>query len=223
MNYWVICSDFDGTICLPDSSDFLLTRFASDEWKNLEDQTWDGQLTERESYQRQIALLSVSWPQARDALLEGVKLRPGFQDFVVWTREHGIPFEILSSGLRPLIMELLDHAGIRDIKVESHDLEITDDHWRVVLHPGPRLKEHCSHCKCAHLVRHHESGRRVIYIGDSYTDLCPSQHAEVLFATHRLAEVCTKNCVPFHPFSTFYDVRQTLDALLHSSIQESPL
>ena len=223
MKNWIICSDFDGTISLPDSSDFLLSCFASSDWKKLEELTWTGKMPERESYQAQIALLYVSWPQAREALLNGVKIRPGFKEFVEWARAQEIPFEILSSGLKPLIVELLNHAGIPDVKVESHELQITDKQWKVVLHPGARLAEHCSHCKCAHLVKHHAAGLRVVYIGDSYTDLCPSKYADILFATHKLAEVCGKDCVPFYPFSTFYDVRQTLDALLHSSIQESSL
>ncbi len=222
MTDWVICSDFDGTICVPDSSDFLLSRFASTEWKALEDLTWAGTMTERESYQRQIALLNVPWPEARAALLEGVQIRPGFREFVTWTQARKIPFVILSSGLRPLIEALLQQAGIQDVRVESHDLRMTDNRWEVILHGGARLEEHCSHCKCAHLVDYHADGRRVIYIGDSFTDLCPSRHADVLFATDRLAESCEQSGLPFFPFTTFHDVRQRLDTLLYPINQESP-
>ncbi len=222
MSDWVICSDFDGTICIPDSSDFLLSRFASAEWKALEDLTWAGKMTERESYPRQIALLNIPWSQARDALLKGVRIRPGFQEFVAWTQVQKIPFVILSSGLRPLIEELLHQAGVHDVRVESHDLRITDDHWEVVLHSGARLEEHCSHCKCAHLAAYRSDGRRVVYIGDGYTDLCPSRFADALFATGRLAEACEQSGLPFYPFKTFHDVRQRLDTLLYPIIQESP-
>ena len=223
MSDWVICSDFDGTICIPDSSDYLFSRFAPEEWRELDEAIWAGQLTEREGYQRQIALLRATWPEARTALREGVKIREGFREFVQWTRAHGIPFVIISSGMRPLIDELLEHAGVRDVMIESHGARINGNRWELQFHPGARLAEHCSHCKCAHLEAFRQAGKRVIYIGDGFTDVCPARHADMLFATHKLAEVCAKNGRPFHFFSTFFDIERTLDAFFHTTTQESPL
>lgn len=180
-------------------------------------------MTERESYPRQMALLNLPWEQAQEALLAGVRIRAGFREFVEWTHARQWPFIILSSGLRPLIAALLDTAGVHGVRVESHGLRIHPDHWEVVLHPGARLEAHCSHCKCAHLLEYRKAGKYVVYIGDGYTDLCPSRYADVLFATDRLAEACTKSGRHFYPYATFYDVERQLDTLLHSTIQESPL
>jgi 2,3-diketo-5-methylthio-1-phosphopentane phosphatase len=220
MNKWIICSDFDGTICLPDSSDYLLSQFAPPEWNELDKAVWAGRITERECYARQIAMLRVTWPEARAALLKGVKIRDGFQEFVEWTRRRNVPLVILSSGLRVLIDELLAHAGISHLQVEAHGIRIAGDRWTLVPHPGARLEEHCSHCKCAHLAAYQERGLRVIYIGDSFTDLCPSRRADMLFATFRLAEACQRQNVPFFSFETFQDVKRTLDAVLTTTIQE---
>jgi len=205
-----VCCDFDGTVCIPDSCDFLLEKFASPEWKELDDAVWRGEITEREAFPKQIELLRVTWEEARAALREGVRIREGFSPFVVWCRAHEVPIQILSSGLRELIEELLDVAGVKDLPVYAHSAAIDGTRWRVVPYAGERLAEHCSHCKCVHVLREKKAGRRVIYIGDGYTDLCPAQHADVLFATGTLAEHCAATNKPFIPFSTFHDIQREL-------------
>jgi 2,3-diketo-5-methylthio-1-phosphopentane phosphatase len=213
MTDWIVCSDFDGTICIPDSSEHLLRLFAPPEWEELDDAVWAGRMTEREAFQKQISLLRVTWPEARAALREGVKIRDGFKNFVEWCRQRELPFVILSSGLRSLINELLNRAGVSNVTVESHDVVIEENRWRLVLHGGPRLAEHCSHCKCAFILNQRAVGKRIIYIGDGFTDLCPAPHTDVLFAADRLAEACRTQGLPFHPFSTFRDIEQTLESI----------
>ena len=223
MSGWVVCSDFDGTICMPDSSEYLLERFAPPDWKNLDEAVWGGQITEREAFQKQISLLRVTWDDARVAVREGVKIRDGFKHFVQCCRARDLPLVILSSGLRPLIEELLQREGIAGLPVESHDVLIDHDRWNLILHRGRRLAEHCSHCKCAFLTEQQTAGRRVIYIGDGFTDLCPARLADMLFAADRLAEACRMNQTPFHLYTTFHDIERTLDAVFPLTTQESPL
>jgi 2,3-diketo-5-methylthio-1-phosphopentane phosphatase len=210
-----VCCDFDGTVCIPDSCDFLLEKFAPREWKDLDDAVWRGELTEREAFQRQIALLRVTWDEARSALLNGVRFREGFPEFVRFCRSRAIPLTILSSGLRELIDVLLQSAGVSGVPVLAHHAEISGDRWRVRLIEGPRLAEHCSHCKCVTVLAQKEAGR-VIYIGDGYTDLCPVQHADLVFATGRLAQECADRKRPFISFQTFFDIEHELEKLLES-------
>jgi 2-hydroxy-3-keto-5-methylthiopentenyl-1-phosphate phosphatase len=56
----------------------------------------------------------------------------------------------------------------------------------------------------------------VIYIGDGYTDLCPVQHADLVFATGRLAQECADRKRPFISFQTFFDIEHELEKLLES-------
>jgi len=216
MNSYSACIDFDGTVCIPDSCDYLLSRFAPDEWKALDDAVWRGELTEREAFPRQIELLRVTWEDARKALCEGVRIREGFAEFVEFCRVHALPLMILSGGLKPLIAELLRKAGVPDVPFISHGAEITGERWNVVLWEGTRYGEHCSHCKCSYLFTEKRLGRNIIYIGDGYTDLCPAQHADVLFATGNLARECAKAGRPFIPFETFMDIERRLESLFHS-------
>ncbi|MFZ5432540.1 MAG: MtnX-like HAD-IB family phosphatase [Calditrichota bacterium] len=214
MSGWTICCDFDGTICIPDSSEFLLEKFALPGWKELDDAVWRGEVTEREMFTRQIELLRVTWTEARRALMEGVIIRDGFPRFVKYCREHNVPLTILSSGLRELIDELLTAAGVSGIPVHSHHTKIEGNRWQLVPWEGRRLAEHCSHCKCSFLIEQKEAGHKVIYIGDGYTDLCPIQHADIIFATGRLIDECRAGGRTFFPFETFLEIERKLDELL---------
>jgi 2-hydroxy-3-keto-5-methylthiopentenyl-1-phosphate phosphatase len=211
---WVIFCDFDGTICIPDSCDFLLSRFADDRWKALDVAVWRGDITEREAFIEQISLLRVSWPDAELSLLNGIKIREGFAAFVKFCRAHNFPLAILSSGLCELIDVLLKMVGVDDLPVFAHRAEIRGDHWRVIPFDGPRLEEHCSHCKCAHLEAARAAGKKIIYIGDGYTDLCPAPRADVLFATGKLAMALQRDNQPFIPFAAFSDIEHELERFL---------
>jgi 2-hydroxy-3-keto-5-methylthiopentenyl-1-phosphate phosphatase len=215
MSGFSICCDFDGTICLPDSCECLLQRFAPPEWKDLDDAVWRREITEREAFPKQIELLRVTWDEARRALREGVRVREGFAHFVEFCRERRLPLVILSSGLRELIGEVLSRIGVTGIPVHAHGVEITNDRWHVIPWTGRRLAEHCSHCKCGYVVGEKERGRKVIYIGDGYTDLCPSPYADLLFATGRLAQECRAAGRPFIFFETFDEVERELDRRIH--------
>jgi len=215
VNRWVICCDFDGTICVPDSSDFLLEKFGLPHWKELDDAVWRSEITEREAYAKQIGLLRVTWNKARRALHEGVVIREGFSEFVEFCRKTELPLLILSSGLRELIDELLSKAGIAGIPIHSHRVAIEKDKWTLIPWRGARLADHCSHCKCAYVVAQQKTGAKIVYIGDGFTDICPSQHADILFAAGTLAHECAKSSRNFLPFKTFFDIERKLEELLH--------
>jgi 2-hydroxy-3-keto-5-methylthiopentenyl-1-phosphate phosphatase len=215
MSGYSVCCDFDGTVCIPDSCDFLLAKFAPPEWKELDEAVWRGEITEREAFQSQISLLRVTWEEARAALLKGVRIREGFRDFVSFCRARKLPLTILSSGLGELIDVLLQSVGVSGIPVLAHHAEISGDRWRVRLIDLPRLAEYCSHCKCVTVLARKEMGK-VIYIGDGYTDLCPTQHADLIFATGRLAQECADLKRPFLPFETFFDIERELEKLIET-------
>ncbi len=217
---WSVCCDFDGTVCIPDSCDFLLQRFATPEWKDLDAAVWAGEITERDAFPRQMALIDATWEQAVAALVAGVRIRGGFVEFAEYCRRREIPLAILSSGLEELIRELLRRAGAPDVAVKAHTVAIDGRHWRVVLRDGARLAEHCSHCKCVHLEAERAAGRKIIYIGDGYTDLCPVERADLVFATGTLARICAERGRAFFPFETFIEIERRLDDLI--SLEQDP-
>jgi 2-hydroxy-3-keto-5-methylthiopentenyl-1-phosphate phosphatase len=212
MSNWVVCCDFDGTICIPDAVEYLLQEFADPRWRELDTLVWSGGITEREAMRQQVALIRAAWPVASESLLRGVAIRDGFAEFVARCKDVALPMVILSSGLRILIEQLLDHAGVRGVEVRAHECEPAATGWRLEPYPGPRLKDNCSHCKCVDVLSYKERGTSVIYIGDGYTDLCPSAHADLLFATGVLAAQCARDQRPYIPFESFREIEHVLNS-----------
>jgi 2-hydroxy-3-keto-5-methylthiopentenyl-1-phosphate phosphatase len=70
----------------------------------------------------------------------------------------------------------------------------------------------CANCKLGHLARLRPYFRRIIYVGDGPSDLCPAQHADVVFAKGDLAELLAERGVPFLSFVTLGDVARMLAA-----------
>ncbi len=46
----------------------------------------------------------------------------------------------------------------------------------------------------------------IVYIGDGYSDRCPAQFADVVFAKGSLVGFCETNNITFHRFEAFADV-----------------
>lgn len=216
-----VCCDFDGTICIPDSTEFLLEKFGLPGWKELDDAVWRGEITERDAFTRQVTMLRVMREAALDAVREGVRMREGFADFVSFCRAREIPLTILSSGLRLLIDALLAKAGVTGMAVISQDAVVQGNRWTLIPWTGTRLAEHCSHCKCSFMEAEREAGRKVVYTGDGYTDLCPVQRADVVFATGRLAVECARRGWKYFSFESFGEIEGKLESILHSIEQDT--
>jgi 2-hydroxy-3-keto-5-methylthiopentenyl-1-phosphate phosphatase len=213
MNAVIFC-DFDGTICIPDSSEYLLEKFGTPRWMELEREVWEGKITEREAFALQLETMHVDWPEACAELLRGVRVREGFAEFVEWTKRMRISFTILSSGLRILLDELLRQWGIAGVPVFCQDAAISDGNWRLVAYAGERFEEHCSLCKCVYLEEQRAAGKKIVYIGDGFTDICPSRRADILFATGHLSRLWRENgSRRFYSFETFHDIERQLSAL----------
>ena len=52
--------------------------------------------------------------------------------------------------------------------------------------------------------------RRVIYVGDAYSDVCPAKYADAVFAKSHLADILAGERVRFVPFQGLADVAAML-------------
>ncbi len=203
-----IFSDFDGTVTQQDTLVYLLDRYAGPDWLTIEDQVEAGTLSEEAGLQAEIALLSVPWEEARDAVLTHVPVDPGFAPFTTWCRERQWPLALLSGGLEPLIRAVLEREGLGDLVLRANGLEFDPDgRWRVVPADSPRIRARCNHCKTWHLAGAARAGATIIYVGDGCTDRCPAEQADLVFAKDGLLRWCRERDIPCRPFDSFGDIR----------------
>jgi len=64
----------------------------------------------------------------------------------------------------------------------------------------------CGNCKTSHLFRLRPHFRRVIYLGDGHSDMCPARYADLILAKADLAEYCQREGIRHLPFNSFADV-----------------
>lgn len=202
-----VYTDFDGTVTRQDTLVYLLDRYVGSSWLEIEGRVDAGALSEEIGLQREIALLSTPWPEARDAVLADVPVDPRFAAFAALCRERGWPLTILSGGLAPLIRAVLDREGLTDIPLRANGLDFdADGRWRVLPAGTPRIRALCNHCKSWHLAGVRAEGDRLIYIGDGATDRCPAGHADLVFAKGGLIRWCEETRLPFQPFEEFGEI-----------------
>jgi len=195
----VVC-DFDGTITLEDTGVTTMRAFAPPQWWDIELAWRRGQISSMECLSRQFAMIDVS-PEQYRRFIEGQAVDAGFAGLVSLCRDAGSRFMILTDGLDLYIRWMLEKLGLAELEVWSNEGQF-DGSGRIVCsfpHQHPI-------CKLAHLFRIRRRSRRIIYIGDGYTDRCPAASADVVFAKDVLAEHCRRAGIPAIPFDSLTDV-----------------
>jgi 2-hydroxy-3-keto-5-methylthiopentenyl-1-phosphate phosphatase len=213
-----IFSDFDGTISNLDTLKFILNEHGRPEWKNIENGMASGALAEREGLQKAFDYLSLSFPKAKEEILENISLDPAFKDFADWIQFEGHSLQILSGGFKKLIKPLLDREGLESLEVIANDVQVSDKSWKVLPCKMERLCSECNHCKSASLFEQLKKDPHtfIVYIGDGHTDTCPVQLADLVFAKGFLKDYCSRQGMDYVPFQSFADVEVELRWRLRS-------
>ncbi len=212
-----VFSDFDGTITSCDTTDFILERFASSEWKHIEAE-WDaGLIGSAECMQRQIALIQATQHELYEALDE-VAIDPGFIDFVQFCQKQDLSLTIISDGVGYFIQHILKRYGLQQLPVIANHLMITAHAGEATRYHliSPFKKPDCQSasgvCKCHAVTRSPECVR--LYIGDGRSDFCVSNKPDLVFAKGKLVDYCADKEIPFIPYQKFTDVIRSLKMAL---------
>lgn len=181
---WVVFFDFDNTISGFDVLYNVIARFAIDErWRVLEAAWRERRIGSRECLTGQLALIRASKAELADYLAT-VPIDPHFRSVLALLDALGIPAVITSDSFSFFIETVLRHHGIVDIPIYAN--EVIFDGARLL----PQFPYHsqdcprCAHCKKRHVLAH--ANRTTVYVGDGLSDICPAEHADVVFAKDSL-------------------------------------
>ncbi len=207
-----IACDFDGTITLNDTLHLIVEAFgAPGVWAAIEPRLLSGRISLEQAMQEQFAQVRATPEQVHALVIAQAGLRPGFREFVAWTRERGHRLVVLSSGFRGIIDRLLDHWGFTDLEVTSHEARFSATGCELVWsdrgEPCPECGRHCKR----HDMRRTGLSHPVVYIGDGVSDRCAAQTADLIFARTDLARHLTEEGVAHVPFEDFDQVRRRLE------------
>lgn len=204
----VIC-DFDGTITVQDVGESLCRRFAPEALAEA-DRLWHaGEIPFHEAFRRACLMLRAGEAELVGHALAVGALRPGFTDLLDACTGAGVPLVVASAGLDLYIEPILRRAlGARraELRVHANPARVTGDGVVVELPERDSGCAECGNCKGALARRQRAGGRRIVAVGDSFSDRCLVGEADWVFARGWLAAHCDRAGIPHVPFDDFAPV-----------------
>ena len=209
--------DFDNTITQGDVLDRLIEHFAvGDMWRSFEDEWSFGRIGAKACLDGQLRTMRGAWIQY-ERLLATVELDAGFAKLRDLLKSEGVQLTILSDNFDRFIAPVLQRTGHADLPVCANHVEFDQEQ------PLPSFPYYnpecpgCAHCKKTHFVPRRDQ-RKVIYIGDGRSDICPSKHADIVFAKSSLLRYMQESSRPCHPFDNLAQVADTLRIIFHEQL-----
>ena len=211
----IIFCDFDGTITNSDNIISIMKKFAPPGWEALK----DGVLQQKISISTGVGeMFSLLDSDLKEDIIQYVKdtagIRPGFSDFVDFTRKADIPFYIVSGGMDFFVEPLLNDLLPKDRIYCNH---ANFDQEKILIEWPHTCDEHCDFecgcCKPTIMRKLSTKNEYRLVIGDSVTDFEAAKQADFVIARDRLLEKCRIEAIPHQEFETFYDVINILKQL----------
>ena len=212
--------DFDGTISRKDVGDLLFETFGGRTCLELVEQYRAGTLTATECFRRECEACGEVEPQSLDAFLDGQEIDSTFAGFVEFCEERRVGCTILSDGMGYYIARILNNNGLGRVPFFANTLELlpVDGTSRVRFRPSfPYRDENCERCACCkrnHILTLSADDDIIVYVGEGYSDRCPAQYADVVFAKDELMEYCRASGIPFVSYRTFGDITKRLAKMI---------
>lgn len=219
----IFFTDFDGTITLQDTNDFITDNYGMgyEQRRKLFHAVIDHTDTFRNTFQQMLDSWNMPFPKVLEILRDNISLDPYFKDFMVWARAHQVPVIVLSSGMIPVIETLLKHLLgeelMQDIEIVANETQLRapgnsldrPDGWTIKFHDDSGF----GHDKSltirpyADAIAHmpHDERPTLLYAGDGVSDLSAARETDLLFARagQDLITYCEREGIPFTEFESW--------------------
>lgn len=202
-----IIVDFDGTITLNDSTTEIVKTFLPEINKQYQQGLRDGTISIKQYIKEQVEMLTIDETEYKAILLKKIEIDPTFLDFF----KRYPNCLIVSSGAHQHVYWVLKKHGV-DItkeKIISNYLEFNQKKIQVKIHDN--TSENAVN-KSKIVLEQKSLGKKVIFIGDSYSDFDAAKVADVVFARKdkRLHKYCEMNNVRCYPYADFGDITRVI-------------
>ena len=207
----VIC-DFDGTITILDIGYEIIKRFAAHGWEEIDQAYCDGKIGSKDAYAKIADLIKASREEMVDFAIRYGNIDPFFKEFYLFCRKNSIDIKIVSDGLDFYIEAILEKYDLQEIEFHSNVVLFGDNGKFSIEFPQWNDEcDKCGNCKSKILEQYRLTYDRIIYIGDGYSDVCPAQEADLVFAKDILYKKCLENGRDCIYYEDFGDVRKYLE------------
>jgi 2-hydroxy-3-keto-5-methylthiopentenyl-1-phosphate phosphatase len=216
----VVLCDFDGTITVQDTAEWILDKYAEGDWRALDDDYVQGKISLLECMREQFAMVRADKALILDELDKSVIIRKGFRDMVDFCLNHDAEVVIVSAGLDFVIEHFLARLGVKG-KVSTYSASTFDDDGHIgfkfpnLVVPGSKT------FKDDLVLKYQKKSFQVTYFGDGMPDAeaCALADHRFVVKGRRLEIELARRNLPFVSFEDFYDVISHLESILNARFE----
>jgi len=215
-----IFTDFDGTITRRDVGDALFAHFGGSRALEAVREYIAGRISAVECFRRECAACgSVSLAELH-SFLDQEEIDSSFPEFVTFCRREALHLSVVSDGMEYYIRRILGRFGLDDLDVHANILSLVADGSGAGVRFVPQFPnrdevcDRCASCKRNYLVTASADDDLIVYIGEGYSDRCPVQFADLVFAKDDLRNYCREENISSFEYTSFDDIRNRLTKLL---------
>lgn len=210
----VVLCDFDGTVIDIDTSVFVLTRFAKEDWRIFDEQFEKGEITLEECLEKQFYTVRTTRTRILKEIETVPSVRPSFEKLAQFCKTQRIPLVIVSAGLDFVIKHFVKQKDWNElVKIYAPKARVTSKGIKFTF---PKLFDKASVSFKDDLVRYYKKrGKKTVYIGDGFADFNAARNADFSFAIKgsRLAELLRNDGILHEEISDFQEVVEALQKL----------
>jgi 2-hydroxy-3-keto-5-methylthiopentenyl-1-phosphate phosphatase len=212
--------DFDGTMTRRDIGDLIFRELGIEGYDALVHEYLSGKVGGREYWVRVCQLAGAVDRAAMEESVDAQEMEPTFFEFMDFSKSRNLDFFILSDGFDFYIDRVLKKFGLEQVRYFSNRLEFqpVDGTGSFFMRPAfPYSDEECTqcaNCKRNHLLTLSSDDDIIVYIGDGYSDICPTRYADIVFAKKDLIRYCQRENISYYEYRNFRDVIDRLEKIL---------
>lgn len=224
----ILFSDFDGTITLEDSNNYVTDKYGMgfDSREELNTIMKHEKVTFKEGFYDMLVSIAYNghtMDECMATLVADIKLDSGFTETLKWCVSNDVDVVVVSSGMEIIIEALLKQlvgdelSKYITVYANSHttsdikDLVENDGGWRIKWRDessfGHDKNESIKHYVEAVFPEGTKRGP-LFYSGDGVSDISASRSCDFLYAKRDmdLVDICIKDGIPFTEFDSFQDI-----------------
>jgi 2-hydroxy-3-keto-5-methylthiopentenyl-1-phosphate phosphatase len=206
----LILCDFDGTVCTRDMGNEVLSRFTKQGWEAVDQAYCSGEIGSRDAYSRVPALFTGTKAELLDFVRSRGTVDPYFPAFYAYCMESGFDLKIVSDGLDIYIEAILEKYHLESIPYFTNRATFQDGRFSIEFPQMSKECGKCGTCKNAILNKYRSEYALIVYVGDGYSDICPSKDADMVFAKGILYGKFMDNGMSCEYYETFKDVHDAM-------------
>ena len=211
--------DFDGTITQHDVGNAFFQTFAGPRCQALIEEYRHGRMSATDCFRQEAEAVGMVNKTDADLFFRSQPIDNGFRDFVRYCEDHEIDLLVVSDGLDYYIREIFEANGIRGVRFLANHAQFVPADGNGLCRLNlqfPFTDAECTRCACCKrnaMVTRSADEDIIVYVGEGYSDTCPAQYADIVFAKAQLQAFCQNVNVSYYPYVDFHDIISRLKVL----------